>query len=249
MKRMIRILPFVLLTLFMGGNLYADSLGDLFGGGSIVAGDKLFDSWQLISYDSSDATRSFDAFNIEVTPLDDGGLNPGPGLQFDVLNNELTVIGDGILAYVDLTFAFRVSVLDSNMAITGSSLEFLPGGAFLGWTVDDSYDLGNYIFETVGSEAGLSDLGTEEIEFSVSKLPGTTEDFLVEISDSLTFASQNEIWITKNIYVWAADATDTAGTYRFGQRFAQTAVPEPSTLLLIGLGVAGLAFLRASRKL
>ncbi|MBN1568672.1 MAG: PEP-CTERM sorting domain-containing protein [Acidobacteria bacterium] len=247
MKRLIRISPFLLLVLFTAGSVYADSLASLFNGGSIIAGDKLFDNWELLYYDASDG-RCFDPNNIEVTALNDGGMSPGPGLDFYVSNGELNVSGDGIYAYVDLMFGFRVSVLDPAMTITDNTLGFSAAGAYLSWLIDDSFDLGNYIRESIGTAAGLDDLGAKEVEFSTLKFPGATESFTSIISDSAAFAPQSEIWITKNVLVWAVDDSDGAGITGFEQRFSQSVVPEPSTLLLVGLGIAGLAAFRRSRK-
>jgi hypothetical protein len=76
-------------------------------GGSITAGDKLFDNWSVIFQDSSTAGRVVNTTNIDVSALNDGGLNPGPGLKFDILNSEFSVTGDGLYAYLDFTFASR----------------------------------------------------------------------------------------------------------------------------------------------
>jgi hypothetical protein len=133
------------------------------------------------------------------------------------------------------------------MTITDNSVGFTYG--FLSWMSDDSYDLGLYIRETIGTATGLEDLGAKEIEYSTSKSVGEDANFTSIISDSALFAPRSEIWITKNIRVWAVDVDDAAGLEGFEQRFSQSVVPEPSTLLLMGLGIAGLAVLRRSKKL
>jgi hypothetical protein len=245
MKRLMRILPFMLLALFSAGSVYADTLTSLLNGGSITAGDKLFDSWELLFYDASDARR-FNPDNIQVTALSGGGMSPG--LAFSVSNQELTVTGDEQFAYVDLMFGFHVSVLDPAMTITNNSLAFSPAGAWLYYAVDDGYNLGSYMRETVGTDAGLDNLGANEIEFSVFNDESAGASFTENIYDSASFAAQSELWITKNILVWAVDDTDKAGLLGFEQHFSQSAVPEPSTLALMGLGIAGLAVLRRMRK-
>lgn len=239
MKHMVQSLLLVLLLVFSTPPAQAITLAELFNGGSIVAGDKLFDSWELLFYDSSELDRSLNAGNIDVLPLHDGGLNPGPGLDFSALNGELTVTGDGIFAFVDLMFGFRVSVLDPLLRITDNSLELTNG--FLTWLedIEISNDLGFYIRETIGTSPWDDDLGIKEVEFSL--LDGTQFSFL---SDIAAFDPQSEIWVTKNILVWAVETTDTAGLFGFEQRYSQTVIPEPSTWLLMLLGGAGLVAAR-----
>lgn len=217
------------------------TLEQLLAGQSITAGDKLFDRWSLMGdgFTASDDTRTFDAAKIEVTSLDDGGDNPGPGLSFSVLDDELSVTGDDIYAFVDLMFGFRASVLpgfdkqikDNSLALTGGS-------------VTTEGDNGFYINETIGTGPGLDDLGEKGVEFSWLDPDG----LISKLTDSAEFAPQNEVWVTKNIAVWATGSRETASLRGFEQRFSQQNVPEPGTLALVALALAGAGIAARRRR-
>jgi len=237
MNKFLTTLGAVALVLAAAGVAQAISLTDLINGGSIQVNDKLFDDWQVLFEDTSDF-HAVNTDNIEVSGLVDGGLDPGPGLQFDILNNEFFVPGDGIYAYIDFQFGFHVSVLDPAYKIKDNSLSIGSAGLY---NITD--DLGIFILEDIFDAAGNL-LGTEDVEFSQLVDVGGVTD----ISDSATFDPQSEVWVTKNILVWATDVNETAGLEGFSQRFSQVAaVPEPSTWLLMGLGLVGL--MGAGRKM
>ncbi|MBN2338023.1 MAG: PEP-CTERM sorting domain-containing protein [Acidobacteria bacterium] len=241
MKQLIKIVLCGIVLLSGTTIAQAVTLAELLDDGSITAGDKLFDDWELLDYESSQPDRSFNYGNIVVTPLNDGGLDPGPGLTFDILNQELWVTADENLAFVDLLLGFRVSVLDPGLQIVDGSLGGLDGS--ISYSMDGDNDVGFYIHETIGTFPWDDGLGVNETEFSV--LNGTeTED----TTATAGFEPQNAIWVTQNIRVWATD-TDTARLNSFDQRFSQTqtVVPEPSTFALMFLGLAGL-FVARNRK-
>ncbi len=232
MKNCLRIVPAMMLALFMAAPAQAVPLSTLLNGGSITAGDKRFDDWSVISYSSSTNGRVFSAANIDVTALNDGGLDPGPGLRFTVSGGELTVTGDGLFAFVDLKFGFHVQVLDPSLRIKDNSLRITAASNL--FVSDGDNDLGSFIHEDAGTSAGASDLSMLNAEDSV-----LDDAPIVSLPDSATFAPQSEIWVTKNILVWAVDATDTASLTGFEQRFSQTAdVPEPASSALFGVALA-----------
>jgi len=78
--------------------------------------------------------------------------------------------------------------------------------------IPDIGDSGSFIAENVGTAIGLADLGFLDIEFS--QLDGAVFD---NLSDSANFAPLSEIWVTKNILVWAVELNDQAGLNSFTQ--------------------------------
>ena len=106
------ILVFVCAGIAQANFINSTSLYDLvYNGETIIAGDKLFDQWWYGSPDNGNGFNNFngvDINNILVTPLHDGGIDPGPGLLFDVINDALTVVGPG---EIDFYLGFMVSTL------------------------------------------------------------------------------------------------------------------------------------------
>lgn len=228
-----KLLKALVLSLALSGAAHATPLSDLLNGGSISAGDKLFDRWSLSFYDSSDG-RNFDPTKVNVTALNDGGDDPGPGLRFDVLNGELSITGDDIFAYIDLQFGFRASVLPgAGKQIKDNSLLLTDG------VVTNSGDNGMFVQESIGTSAGAVDLGIKRVQFSF-----LDPDLIADQNASATFDPHNEIWVTKNILIWATGVDEIATLSGFEQRFSQTTVPEPATLWMAALALAGIGWSR-----
>ncbi|MDP1900852.1 MAG: hypothetical protein Q8K96_10410, partial [Rubrivivax sp.] len=116
------------------------TLSSLLTGGSIVAGDKQFDRFAVTFAFSTDSAAIFNAANIMI---DGNSTDPmKPGLDFSVLNNELSISGGS--GFLDVTFGFRVTVLDPAMAINGAELA-INGGTIANNTGIE--DAGMYIRE------------------------------------------------------------------------------------------------------
>jgi hypothetical protein len=236
MKKSLVLLSLLLVSL----NTQATLLTDLLNGQSIIAGDKVFDQWEIL-FDESANGIAVDTNNINVTALNDGGLDPGPGLRFDILNDEFLLEGDDIFNYLDFMFGFRVTVLDPLLRIKDNSLS-LTTASLINPTSLASVFIEEYIY-TDSTET--TTLGIKNVELSEVFGAQTTKLF-----DSADFAPRDSVYVTKNILLEAELIGEFARLDSFEQRFSQTtiSVPEPHAIMLWGVGLMLLVTRRYQRK-
>lgn len=187
-------------------------LSTLVVGGSITVGDKLFDQF---SYSSTGDMPS--ATGVNVIPIVDGVGNLGIRFQggfLDLFDDEPS----------DALIAYRVTVLDplfliSDVNLAGNPVVIGPPGA-------ESGLIG--VSETFLLDDPLVELAIFDIK------PGPR----VSVDGSLLTIPLQTLHVQKNILAFA-DGEGSVATLSFvDQTFSQVAVPEPSTISLLILGLA-----------
>ncbi len=203
------------------------TLDELASGGSIVIDDKLFDGWVINDFSTTPVVAS----GIQVLALDDQLLNPG--LQFNA-NGQFNVTG---LDLIDLGIEFNVSTLDGSARIKDSSLEI------------NQFDFG------VGNIGGFIEI-LEDVLDTNGNLIGdkrVTADNtagVFDLFDTTNFPTQAMISVETSILLLGDSGPDTVSLDRFTQRFSlDNPISEPVTLILIGIGWAGLCFVRRKQNL
>lgn len=212
------------------------SLQELFNGGSILVNDKIFSGWGLERLNGSGLAPNFS--NIQVQGLDDGGLDPGPGLQF-LGNGELQVNNTD---FIDFSFGFTVTVV-GHFLIVDNLLQLLSGYQTTSGT-------GNVAIDECVRDVDNVNLGCKHVEYDPTYGIDEPVDFLEFCTgsiDDLRLCGKKIIHVEKDIYIEGRKQGDFAIIPGFIQRFSQV-VPEPGTFTLLGIGLAGFGLLRKRSK-
>lgn len=230
MKKLRMILLALFLVIGVSGTGNATMMTELLAGGSIQVGDKLFSDFSYdVIFDDAGLLNPIDAFDVSLIEVIGLGADPmNPGIRFQTASGAPAFSVDDF-NWLDVEFTFKVSVLDPLYQIDSVSL-----------AVDG-------LIEGEGSVAIGDDIATNNAAFDpLSGGDVTSFDPWVAVyspgplngSDSASFDPLSEIWVKKDIFL-ASDG-GIVNVNWIDQNFHQTAVPEPTTMLLMGVGLLGI---------
>jgi hypothetical protein len=214
----------VVLTSLCATQVRADSLSDLIAGnGSVQVGNLVFDQFRY-----SPTGQMPLASNVTVSPTFDASGNPG--LRF---GGGFADASDGTTASQqasDAVLSYRVTASGLGLDVihlSGNPQVVGPGDGVM--SVTESFQAGDRAVQM-------------EIHDSVNN--GIISQ---KLQDSATFAPVSSLQVvTKDIFALNLGGFPTDSIV--DQTFSTTAIPEPGSILLVGLGVAVLAGYRWRRQ-
>jgi hypothetical protein len=201
----------------------AQSLQELFAGGSVTVGDKQFRDWSL-TFQSATGTLP-DYSQVRVAAINDNPLNGG--LKFTGFN-QLATSGTNVLT---VEFEYTVTTANASPLINGNTLTL------------DSYSFGgaggNILISGDVASASADDLGNTIAEADQSS-------GLFNTTSSISFSPQSSVRVSNALTLGGDNAGDTVDLSMFSQRFSQ--VPEPSGSVLVICGTLILAIRRRTSQ-
>ena len=198
------------------------NLGTVIGSNlGVQIGDKLFQDFFFSYLDTDGLNNDLIASNVNLTALSN---NIGFGVSF---TQPLLALGPVIK---DIVLKYSVTVTDPNFLISDIHLS-ITGSA------------GNGGLGTVGEDAFVGGFGASNVGHLQASIPVSSGD----ITNADIIPPVVKLWVQKDVIVTGGNnANGFASITIIDQTFSQ--VPEPSTALLVGLGLLGVVALKRTRK-
>jgi len=209
-------------NLTAGGTISLATIIDFPGGLNVQIGDKNFADF-FFSYIDSNGNPNDDLTksNVLLTAL----MND-IGFGISLQQPFIAVGGD----FKDIAFKYSVTVTDPNFHISDIHLS-ITGSA------------GNGGLGTVGEDAFIGGFGATKVGHLQASIPVATGD----VAFANIVPTQDKLWVQKDIIATGGGAANGfASITIIDQTFSQ--VPEPSTVMLVGLGLLGLIAVRRKHK-
>lgn len=224
----------------MAAASHSDSLTleQLFAGGQLTSGDKVFSEWLWFS-DGDFATTDVNPADIIVTTIDDP-INPG--LEFDVSAGMRSVNGIGDDIYLD--FGYTVKVMDPAMRIKATSSELTDYSILNATDPLGTIDILSFVLDENFNDIGLTNTFADQYLDTNGQLISD-----LQLSDSTPLPQKSLIYVDHLIDLFGDSAVSKLN--KFEQRFMQTeaSVPEPATWMIFLVGLAFLTLRHRGRLL
>jgi hypothetical protein len=217
------------------------SLRELFLGGTITIGDKLFGTWTgfetTFLFENSTDPKLSRAANIRVTPDDSDPLNPG--LRFSTnASDTLSVTGSGVRRTFEI--GYTVQTLDGSPRIKDNTLSLgMPIFSGTGGVVallERACSNGFEFFGQCGTEVAFKSVAADNVED------------VFNLVDDENFSPRSQLFVSTFFSLFNSNDGESTALVTWQQYYSQTSVPEPGSFALLGVALAGMWCARTRRK-